>query len=187
MGLVISRLFNILTSLQEKRLLLLGLDAAGKTSLLYKLHLNEFVNTIPTIGFNVESVEYNRMMMTIWDIGGQSKLRPLWRHYYANTDALIFVLDSSDHERMEEARDEMFHVLKDPSMDGCQTVLVFLNKQDLPGAATPSFVINKLGFNHAGDNPLRRRNWYIQGCCAITGEGVYDGLDWLSQALKNKK
>lgn len=63
------------------------------------------------------------------DIGGQTKLRPLWRHYYANTDALIFVVDSSDLERMEEARDEMFHVLRDPNMDDCQTVLMFLNKQ----------------------------------------------------------
>eukprot|EP00752_Nemacystus_decipiens_P009776 g8731.t1 len=187
MGLIVSRLVNILTSLQEKRLLLLGLDAAGKTSLLYKLHLNEVVDTMPTIGFNVETVEYKRMNMTIWDVGGQVKLRRLWRHYYANSDALIFVVDSSDHERMEEARDEMFHVLKDPNMDDCQTVLIFLNKQDLPGAATPSAVSHKLGFNAAGDNPLRRRNWYIQGCCAITGEGVYDGLDWLSQALKNKK
>ncbi|CAM9356501.1 unnamed protein product [Scytosiphon promiscuus] len=186
MGQIIARLANILSGLKEKRLLLLGLDAAGKTSLLYKLHLNEVVTTIPTIGFNVERVEYNRMMMTIWDIGGQTKLRPLWRHYFVNTDALIFVVDSSDQERIEEARDEMFHVLRDPNMDDCQTVLIFLNKQDLPGAISPSVMTSKLGLDSAGNNPLKRRNWYMQGCCAITGDGVYDGLDWLSQALNKK-
>eukprot|EP00752_Nemacystus_decipiens_P009788 g8739.t1 len=186
MGPMISRLVDILSGLKEKRLLLLGLDAAGKTSLLYKLHLDEVVHTIPTVGFNVERVEYNRMMMTIWDIGGQTKLRPLWRHYYINTDALIFVVDSSDLERIEEARDEMFHVLRDPNMDGCQTVLILLNKQDLPGAIGPSVMISKLGLDSAGNNPLKRRNWYMQACCAITGEGVFDGLDWLCQAVKKK-
>ncbi|CAM9357097.1 unnamed protein product [Scytosiphon promiscuus] len=184
MGQIITRLLNILSSLQEKRLLLLGLDAAGKTCLLYKLHLNEVVTTIPTIGFNVEQVEYKRMMMTIMDIGGQSKLRPLWRHYFENTDALIFVMDSSDHERIEEARDEMFYVLRDPNMDACRTVLIFLNKQDLPGAVQSGVAIDKLGLLHPGENPLKQRNWYVQGCCAITGEGVFEGLDWLCQALK---
>ncbi|CAN0474714.1 unnamed protein product [Ectocarpus sp. 12 AP-2014] len=186
MGQIIARLANILNGLQEKRLLLLGLDAAGKTSLLYRLHLNEVVTTIPTIGFNVERVEYNRMMMTIWDIGGQTKLRPLWHHYFINTDALIFVVDSNDHERIEEARDELFHILQDPNMDGCQTVLIFLNKQDLPGAISPSVMRSKLGLDGVGRNPLMKRTWYMQGCCAVTGEGVYDGLDWLRGALNKK-
>ncbi|CAN0476668.1 unnamed protein product, partial [Hapterophycus canaliculatus] len=77
--------------------------------------------------------------------GGQTKLRPLWRHYFVNTDALIFMVDSSDQERLEEARDEMFHVLRDPNMDDCQTVLIFLNKQDLPGAISPGVMTSKLG------------------------------------------
>lgn len=63
------------------------------------------------------------------DMGWQTKMRPIWRYYYPNTDALIFVLDSSDHERFEEARDELFHILRDPNLDDCQTVLIFLNKQ----------------------------------------------------------
>lgn len=183
MGLILSRIASILSGLQEKRLLLLGLDAAGKTSLLYKLHLNEVVTTIPTVGFNVERVEYKKMDMTIWDIGGQSKLRPLWRHYYVNTDALVFVIDSSDQERLEEARDEMFNVLRDPNMRECKTVLIFLNKQDLPDAVSPSFMVDKLGLHSAAGNPLKHRNWFMQACCATTGDGVYEGLDWLSSAL----
>ncbi|CAN0440015.1 unnamed protein product, partial [Ectocarpus sp. 12 AP-2014] len=171
---------------QEKRLLLLGLDNAGKTSLLYNLHLNEAVDTVPTVGFNMEQVEYNNMVMTIWDVGGQAKLRSLWRYYFVDTDALIFMVDASDEARIEEARDEMFHVLRDPNMEGCQTVLIMLNKQDVPGAVGPGIVIDRMGLNTAGDNPLRERNWYMQSCCALTGEGVFYGLDWLCEALKRK-
>eukprot|EP00904_Undaria_pinnatifida_P013886 jgi/Undpi1/9628/HiC_scaffold_27.g12084.m1 len=186
MGLILSRIANILRGLQEKRLLLLGLDAAGKTSLLYRLHLNEFVKTIPTVGFNVERVKYKKIDMTIWDIGGQSKLRPLYRHYYVNMDALIFVIDSADQERLEEARDVMLDFLGDPDTRDCHTVLIFLNKQDLPGAISSSFMTEKLGLNADG-NPLNRCDWFIQACCATTGDGIYEGLNWLSSALSKTK
>ena len=75
--------------------LLLGLDAAGKTTILYKMKLGEVVSSVPTIGFNVETVEYKKIKFQTWDIGGQKKIRMLWRHYYQNTDCLIFVVDSS--------------------------------------------------------------------------------------------
>ena len=89
---------------------MLGLDAAGKTTTLYKLKLNETVNTIPTIGFNVENVTYKNLEFNCWDLGGQTVLRPLWRHYYENCQGLIFVVDSHDRERMEEAT-EVFQEL----------------------------------------------------------------------------
>ena len=76
-----------------------GLDAAGKTTILYKLKLGEIVTTIPTIGFNVETVEYKNIQFTVWDVGGQDKIRPLWRHYFSNTQGLIFVVDSNDRDR----------------------------------------------------------------------------------------
>ena len=66
-----------------------GLDAAGKTTILYKLKLGEVVTTIPTIGFNVETVEYKNISFTVWDVGGQDKIRPLWRHYFQNTQVSI--------------------------------------------------------------------------------------------------
>ncbi|RRT61331.1 hypothetical protein GW17_00001405 [Ensete ventricosum] len=68
---------------------MLGLDAAGKTTILYKLHIGEVLSTVPTIGFNVEKVQYKNVMFTVWDVGGQEKLRPLWRHYFNNTDGLV--------------------------------------------------------------------------------------------------
>ena len=113
---------------REYRILMLGLDAAGKTTVLYKLKLGESLTTIPTVGFNVETVEYRNLKFTVWDVGGQTKLRPLWRHYYQGTDALLFVVDSNDANRFELARDELHRLLADDEMRFAK-VLVFANKQ----------------------------------------------------------
>merc|ERR1719449_498061 len=102
-----TKLFAQLVGKQEMRILMVGLDAAGKTTILYKLKLGEVLTTIPTIGFNVETVEYKNISFTIWDVGGQDKIRPLWRHYYQNTQGIIFVVDSNDRDRIGEARDEL--------------------------------------------------------------------------------
>jgi ADP-ribosylation factor protein 1 len=182
MGLLWSRLRGALDALgrRERRILMLGLDAAGKTTVLYKLQLGEAVLTIPTVGFNVETVRYQRMEMTFWDVGGQTKLRPLWRHYFRGTDALVFVVDSSDRERLAEARDELQHVLADDEMRGA-AVLVLANKQDLPGAAGAAELTEKLGMA-----ALRERQWLVQGCCASAGDGLFEGLDWLGAALERR-
>ena len=111
MGLTISSLFTRLFGKQQMRILMVGLDAAGKTTILYKLKLGEIVTTIPTIGFNVETVEYKNISFTVWDVGGQDKIRPLWRHYFQNTQGLIFVVDSNDRERVQEAKDELNKML----------------------------------------------------------------------------
>merc|ERR1711936_647535 len=129
MGLTISSLFNQLFGKKQMRILMVGLDAAGKTTILYKLKLGEIVTTIPTIGFNVETVEYKNISFTVWDVGGQDKIRPLWRHYFQNTDGLIFVVDSNDRERIAEAQDELMRMLNEDEMRGA-VLLVFANKQD---------------------------------------------------------
>jgi len=85
MGLAISKLFDKFFGKKELRILMLGLDAAGKTTILYKLKLGEVVSSVPTIGFNVETLEYKKIKFTVWDVGGQDKIRLLWRHYYQNT------------------------------------------------------------------------------------------------------
>ena len=109
---------------------MLGLDAAGKTTVLYKLKLGEHVTTIPTIGFNVETIEYNGFNLNIWDIGGQDRIRALWRHYYHNTQGLIFVVDSNDIDRIDEARDELHKLLEEDELRDA-ILLVYANKQDL--------------------------------------------------------
>merc|ERR1719465_368963 len=150
-------------------MLMVGLDAAGKTTILYKMKLGEIVTTIPTIGFNVETVEYKNIKFTMWDVGGQDKLRPLWRHYFQNTNGVIFVVDSNDRDRSGQAKDELQKMLaEDELRDAC--LLVFANKQDLPNAMSTAEVTDKLGLHS-----MRQREWYIQGSCATTGEGLYEG------------
>merc|ERR1711965_1170471 len=112
-GLAFTKLWQRMLGKREMRILMVGLDAAGKTTILYKLKLGEVVTTIPTIGFNVETVEYKNISFTVWDVGGQDKIRPLWRHYYQNTQGLIFVVDSNDRDRVDAARDELHRMLSE--------------------------------------------------------------------------
>merc|ERR1712227_657451 len=176
MGLTVSNLLNRLFAKRQMRILMVGLDAAGKTTILYKLKLGEIVTTIPTIGFNVETVEYKNISFTVWDVGGQDKIRPLWRHYYQNTQGLIFVVDSSDRERIQESHDELHKMLNEDELRDA-IVLVFANKQDLPNALSVTELTEKLGLNQL------RRKWYVQAAGATQGTGLYEGLDWLSSEL----
>lgn len=180
MGAALSRWVKTLFAKKEMRILMVGLDAAGKTTILYKLKLGEVVTTIPTIGFNVETVEYKNVSFTVWDVGGQDKIRPLWRHYFQNTQGLIFVVDSNDRDRITEARDELHRMLNEDELRDA-TILVFANKQDLPNAMSVAEITDKLGLHS-----LRQRRWYIQACCATSGEGLYEGLDWLSNNIATK-
>lgn len=141
------------------------------------------VTTIPTIGFNVETVEYKNISFTVWDVGGQDKIRPLWRHYYQNTQGLIFVVDSNDSDRIDAARDELHRMLNEDELRDA-ILLVFANKQDLPNAMSAAEMTDKLGLH--GLRPSYRQ-WYIQACCATTGDGLYEGLDWLSATLVKRK
>ena len=166
---------------REMRILMVGLDAAGKTTILYKLKLGEVVNTIPTIGFNVETVEYKNISFNVWDVGGQDKIRLLWRHYYTNTQGLIYVVDSNDRERIEENREELHKMLAEEELKDA-VLLVFANKQDLPGALTCPEITDKLGLH-----TIRGRTWFIQSTCAVRGDGLYEGLDWLSKTVTNTK
>ncbi|KAL1233708.1 ADP-ribosylation factor [Trichinella spiralis] len=132
----------------------MGLDAAGKTTILYKLKLGQSVTTIPTVGFNVETVTYKNVKFNVWDVGGQDKIRPLWRHYYTGTQALIFVVDCADRDRIDEARQELHRIINDREMRDA-VILVFANKQDIVEAMKPHEVQEKLGLTR-----LRDRNWF---------------------------
>eukprot|EP00296_Roombia_truncata_P001201 JP436941.1.p1 GENE.JP436941.1~~JP436941.1.p1 ORF type:complete len:180 (-),score=35.37 JP436941.1:50-589(-) len=175
MGLSITKLVNSFAmGKKDVRLCLLGLDAAGKTTILYKLKLNEVVTTIPTIGFNVETVEYKRLKLNMWDVGGQDKIRRLWRHYYAGTQGVIFVVDSNDRTRIAEAQQELHAMLGEEELRNA-VLLVFANKQDLPNSMSISEMTDKLQLHS-----LHGRKWFIQPAIAMSGEGLYQGLDWLS-------
>ena len=166
---------------KDVRILMVGLDAAGKTTILYQLKMGETVKTIPTIGFNVETLDYKGLNFTVWDVGGQDKIRVLWKHYYQNTDGLIFVVDSNDQDRIEDAAEELKKMLAEEELKDC-AVLVMANKQDLNGALAPDEVAKKLGL---GD--LKGRTWLVQGTSATTGQGLKEGLDWMASVLLKKK
>ncbi|TRY57937.1 hypothetical protein DNTS_009822 [Danionella cerebrum] len=175
MGKMLSKIFGN----KEMRILMLGLDAAGKTTILYKLKLGQSVTTIPTVGFNVETVTYKNVKFNVWDVGGQDKIRPLWRHYYTGTQGLIFVVDCADRDRIDEARQELHRIINDREMRDA-IILIFANKQDLPDAMKPHEIQEKLGLTR-----IRDRNWYVQPACATTGDGLYEGLTWLTSNYKS--
>ena len=154
---------------------MLGLDSAGKTTVLYKLKLDQPVSAIPTVGFNVETVTFKNVKFGIWDVGGQDKIRPLWRHYFTGTQGLIFVIDSSDRDRIEEARQELYKIAMDRVMNDVP-ILILANKQDMPNAMKPQEIQQRLELT---SGPLKQRNWIVQPSTAVTGDGVYEGLTWL--------
>lgn len=117
MGMLFSKVFASLFGSKEVRVLILGLDNAGKTTLLYKLYApNRVIRTMPTIGFNVETVNYQNLSFNVWDLGGQTNIRPYWRCYYANTDAIIYVIDSCDRERVGIAKKELVAMLEEEEL-----------------------------------------------------------------------
>jgi len=185
MGTLFSTLVDRIFPGIECQILMIGLDNAGKTTLLYKLKLGEVVSTIPTIGFNLETIRYKNIRFKVWDCGYRDKLIPLYANNFQDTKCpthgLIYVIDSSDPERIEESREVLQSLLEHDRLKDT-ALLVFANKQDLPGAMNISEVESRLELeNHS------RRKWFIQSTCAFTGEGIMEGLEWMANALKCKE
>ncbi|KAG5884132.1 hypothetical protein JTB14_021801 [Gonioctena quinquepunctata] len=181
MGSIISNLFSRFYTKKHSRILMVGLDGAGKTTILYKIKLGEILRTIPTIGFNVETIEHANGHFTVWDVGGQDKLRRLWKHYFPHTHGIIFVVDSSDRERTEEAANELKRLTYETDLAQA-ILLVFANKQDMPEAMTTSELTEKLDLKDMQD-----RKWHIQGVCALSGSGLYEGFKWLCEEICPQK
>ncbi|KAJ3205620.1 Arf GTPase arl1 [Dinochytrium kinnereticum] len=177
MGQFISGMLSRLWGSKEVRILVLGIDGAGKTTILYRMQIGEVVTTIPTIGFNVETVTYKNIKFQVWDLGGQTSIRPYWRCYYANTDAIIYVVDSADRERIGITKTELSQMLEEEELRTA-SLLVFANKQDVKGAMTAAEVAEELGLSD-----LKSRQWTIFKCSALTGDGLTEGLDWLVNAV----
>ncbi|XP_028819463.1 ADP-ribosylation factor-like protein 4A [Denticeps clupeoides] len=186
-------IFPGLTSFQALHIVILGLDCAGKTTVLYRLRFNEFVNTVPTKGFNTEKIKVplgngkgggrRTAAFHFWDVGGQEKLRPLWRSYTRCADGLVFVVDSVDVERMEEAKTELHKITRLHENQGVP-VLVVANKQDLRHALALHEVERMLALNELGAHTP----WHLQPACAIIGEGLQEGLERLyAMIVKRRK
>ncbi|XP_069329094.1 ADP-ribosylation factor-like protein 14 [Eulemur rufifrons] len=166
---------------KQAQILLLGLDSAGKSTLLYKLKFAEDITTIPTIGFNVETIELEKSLsLIVWDVGGQEKMRTVWDYYCENTDGLVYVVDSTDQQRLEDSRREFEHILKNEHIKNVPVVLL-ANKQDRPGALTAQDITRMLRVKKLCSD----RNWYVQPCCAITGDGLAEGFRKLTEFVKS--
>lgn len=168
-------------------IVMLGLDSAGKTTALYRLKFHQYLNTVPTIGFNCEKVRVKSesikgVTFVVWDIGGQDKLRPLWRSYTRCTDGIVFVVDSVDEERMEEAKMELLRTAKQPDNVNIP-ILVLANKQDLPGAKDHIEIARALGLNELPPSHL----WHVQPACAVIGDGIEEGLEKLYDMITSRK
>lgn len=177
MGVMLSSVFNRFFGKTKAHVLMVGLDAAGKTTILYRLKLGEIVIAIPTIGFNVETIKYKNVLFTVWDVGGQEGIRSLWRNYFKNINALIFVIDSNDRKRVAEVKRELNNMLQDEALKNAK-LLVFANKQDMPNVMSVSDLTNDLELNK-----LHKRKWRVQPTCATIGNGLYEGFDWLCNEL----
>ncbi|XP_051491274.1 ADP-ribosylation factor-like protein 11 [Apus apus] len=163
----------------DARVVMLGLDFAGKSTLLYKLKRGQAVETCPTVGFNVESLQTPcHIPFTLWDVGGQGSLRASWPDYLEDTNTLIFVLDSTDTARLPEAAAALEEALSHPSMAGVP-VLLLANKQEVPGALAPAELGERLRWGR-----LEERRWVLLGCSARTGQGLQEALVVLGELLQ---
>jgi ADP-ribosylation factor protein 1 len=173
--------------LKDKKICLIGLDGAGKTTVLSYFRFNEAPGaTVPTIGFNVETLEIGGCSICVWDIGGQDKIRKLWHHYYENTNGVIFVVDSLDRDRMGEARDELRKVMEHDAMVGVP-VLVYANKQDLPGAMGAQQMEKELDLSTICKSASNNHSFMVWACTAVNGQGLYEGIDWLADQMNRKE
>eukprot|EP00522_Entomoneis_paludosa_P003233 CAMPEP_0172469872 /NCGR_PEP_ID=MMETSP1065-20121228/64847_1 /TAXON_ID=265537 /ORGANISM="Amphiprora paludosa, Strain CCMP125" /LENGTH=194 /DNA_ID=CAMNT_0013227649 /DNA_START=47 /DNA_END=631 /DNA_ORIENTATION=+ len=187
-------LLSILRKIKEKekeiRILILGLDNAGKTTVL-KTFCGEPIDTIePTLGFNIQTLQHAQgYHLNLWDVGGQSSIRAYWRNYFEATDGLIWVVDSSDPLRLQLCRDELQSLLHHEKLAGA-TLLILANKQDVPGALTASQIATTLElYKDDNDDAAQKKNnrhWSIRPCSAVTGEGLVDAMDWMVEDIGSR-
>ncbi len=159
----------------EKRCLILGLDNAGKTSILYRLSKKQWTTTEPTVGLNTEEVVYRDLSLSLWDLGGAAAV--LWKHYYQGVDGLIFVVDSTDRARIQQAREELWKIVSEPDLEACP-LLVFANKQDKEGAMNEAELSLAIEFDKYG-----KKHKFLQPCSALQDEGIWPGIDKLVDIL----
>lgn len=179
MGIIFDKLDFLWNSFQsESSILVLGLDNAGKTAILYTLQLGEAItHTVPTLGFNVEEVSIGKVNIKIFDIGGQDSIRALWPHYFPSTSGVAFVIDANDIDRIEQARNELHALFSSKDLVG-KPFLILLNKQDLPQAKRKEEMIDILQLKQVTSSP-----WHIQECVATKNDQLTTGFLWLSEQL----
>jgi len=156
----------------EKRVLILGLDNAGKTCILRQLKHSEFKDTIPTVGMNVEQITYRNVNITLWDVGGQARI--LWKHYYDGTNGVIFVVDSSDYDRVAKAAESIQSIATEEELENCP-ILILANKSDKKNKMSLEEISERLQLSK-----LNRKNVVLHECSALKADTLWEGIGKLT-------
>ncbi|KAM9993073.1 hypothetical protein ACTFIY_010489 [Dictyostelium cf. discoideum] len=165
---------------KNTKILIIGLDGAGKSTLLSKLKLGGVISIIPSVGFNFETIGYINLKILIGSADPRYITRALWKHHYHDSNAIIFVIDSTDRDRIDQVKEEIDNLLIQQELYGIP-ILIFANKQDIDNSMNTSEIVNSLNLNSIED-----RKWYIQLCSALKSHGLDEGLSWIVNLLKNK-
>ncbi|XP_068606532.1 putative ADP-ribosylation factor-like protein 5C isoform X2 [Brachionichthys hirsutus] len=173
MGFLLTKMLAVFGD-RDHKVIVVGLDNAGKTTILYQFLTKEAVHTSPTIGSNVEEITVRKTNFLVWDIGGQESLRAGWLSYYCNTEIVIMVVDSTDRERLTLTKEELHQMLSHEKA----AVLVLANKQDVKGSMTATEISQCLTLDS-----ITTHSWHVQACCALTGEGLPASLDWMTSQV----
>lgn len=182
MGLLVSSFIDEIVNRFRKptSILILGLDNAGKTQVLYCMKLDHPIsNTVPTLGFNLEEFQYKNLSIKAWDLGGQTKFRTMWHHYFEDVNGIIFVIDSQDRSRFADAKNELENLLNNEKLADVP-FLVFANKQDLPEAAEITEIKRKFDWEELS----KLHDIHIVACIASENHKINVGLDWLSNSIR---
>jgi ADP-ribosylation factor-like protein 2 len=177
-------LLTILKKLKSKekqvRILILGLDNAGKTTILNRITGEDYLKIQPTLGFNIKTIEHKEYKLNVWDVGGQSSIRSYWRNYFEQTDGLVFVIDSADQQRMELAAKELHALLLEERLQGA-SLLIYANKQDVEGAIDIKEIAQIMNLKE-----IKTHHWNMQKASAMSGLNLLVGIDWLVDDISSR-
>ncbi|KAJ5819258.1 Small GTPase superfamily ARF/SAR type [Penicillium riverlandense] len=188
---------------KEMRILMLGLDNAGKTTIVKRIMDEDITTVSPTLGFIIKTIDFNGYKLNIWDVGGQRTLRSYWKNYFEKTDTLVWVVDATDRLRVDDCRQELAGLLLEEvgehpiyHMQSLNkhtdafgriqrlmgaSLLVFLNKTDVEECMTEEEVRERLGLDL-----IVTHKWTILPCSAMTGKNLKEGLAWVVQDAKDR-
>lgn len=175
MGILFSKLFKYLFGDSPIKIVILGLDNAGKTTILYRLKLGRIIKTIPTCGFNLETIKYEGLTLDVWDLAGQKNSRLLWRNYLENTNSIMFVIDSTDKKRIENVKYELDLILHNERLAGIPLCFC-LNKWDLDNKMTEEDVVFQLGLSE-----IKNREWQLFKTIGKSGVGIDEAFKWIAR------
>jgi GTPase SAR1 family protein len=166
--------------LKPEKIVMVGLDNVDKYNMLRIFKLSEIENSSYDNGFEIYSVKTHKISIFSWNLFDNDEIRDLWRQFYQNTSGIIFLLDSNDRNRINEARDELQKMLNEDSLKDVP-LIVFANSQDLPDEIKSEEIAELLELNS-----IRVRKWKIQKINADSQKGIYEGVDWLLTTITQK-